>query len=216
MSSSDTSCDEMTIGTATEALLSKLSASQKGYFEDEFLPHLVGGKTAQKKPPIINRGYFARVACISKVLAEFNGKCIPEGVASQVLVLGGGYDTIALNLLKGSERRDLRIFEIDFPEIINRKASIISSNPYILSIVQGSEDGKGRNSDISATSSSAASSLVKELGNLTLIAADLRDSVKVLELLTQSSFNSSLPTFVVSECVLVYMSMADVQMLVQR
>lgn len=207
----DTSCDEMTIGTATEALMCKLSASQKGYFEDDFLPHLVGGRMIPKKPPIINRGYFARVTCISKVLAEFNGLCVSEGLASQVLVLGGGYDTIALNLLKGPARRDLKIFELDFPEIINRKASIISSNPYLLSVVQGSDYDEGH-----CKSSSAVSSLVKELGNLTLIAADLRDSVKVLELLEQSSFNSTLPTFIVSECVLVYMSKADVQKLVQR
>ena len=57
--------DDVTMATAKEAMLSKMAASQLGYFEDEFLVHFCRNKQAPRKPPIINRGYFGRVECIN-------------------------------------------------------------------------------------------------------------------------------------------------------
>jgi hypothetical protein len=219
MTSFGTSSDEKTIGTATEALMSKLSAIQRGYFHDDFLPHFVGSRPGQKKPPIINRGYFARVECINKVIYEFDTLCKSSGsIESQVLILGGGYDTLSLNLLKDA-REDVTVFEIDFPEVINRKSSIILSNSHLLAAVRPPIDSEVVDSadalTSSATTSSSVSGVIK-LGNLLLIAADLRDSARVLELLDSASFDGSKPTLIVSECVLVYMSKDDSLRLVQR
>ena len=63
--------DATIISTANEAFLSKLAASNKGYFKDDFLPYFNVGGIIPKKPPIINRGYFGRVECINKVIYKF-------------------------------------------------------------------------------------------------------------------------------------------------
>ena len=48
-------------GTADDATLCKLYCIQKGYFQDTFLQHFVS-RAPPKRPPMINRGYWSRVA----------------------------------------------------------------------------------------------------------------------------------------------------------
>lgn len=137
--------DDMTISTANEALLSKLSAIQLGYFQDELLVNFCGGRQAPRKPPIINRGYFARVECINAVLKQFETKCKILGFhSSQILILGGGYDSLSLNILKDG-RTDIAIFDVDFPQIIQRKASLILSKaPLISALHVGGSPGTSK------------------------------------------------------------------------
>ena len=205
----DTDGDSMTIGTATEALLSKLYASRRGYFKDEFLSHLCS-KEPPKKPPIINRGYFARVECIRSVIAQFDKSCIEKGcMFSQMIIVGSGYDSLSLNILK-SGRTDVAIFEIDFPEVIRRKASLLFSKPELKSTLFPAEDGS------SSIMTAQTISNGFKAGQLTLLGVDLRDTDRVVEALRSSSFDSSAPTLIVSECVLVYMEKEDVCRLIQR
>merc|ERR1712025_879300 len=56
-------------GTNDDASVSKMSCINLGYFEDDFLRLFVRRRT--KRPPIINRGYFARVQAIRQVIDCF-------------------------------------------------------------------------------------------------------------------------------------------------
>ena len=109
--------EELSIqGTASEALVSKTSAARLKYFNDDFLP--IFCKRKERKPPLINRGYFARVQCVRMVVNKFLELTSNE-TCRQLLVLGGGYDTTSLNLLKedgdgdngGSNSNNLNCYE---------------------------------------------------------------------------------------------------------
>jgi hypothetical protein len=81
--------DELSVqNTASEALISKHSAMRVGYYEDEFLPLFCRRK--ERKPPLINRGYYARVQSINLVTQKFLEQT--SGAPRQILVVGGGYD----------------------------------------------------------------------------------------------------------------------------
>lgn len=52
--------------TASDASLCKLSASQLGYYADPFVQFFV--KAPSRRMPIINRGYYARVAAVESLV----------------------------------------------------------------------------------------------------------------------------------------------------
>jgi len=83
------------------------------------------------------------------------------------------------------------VFELDFPEITARKAMIISKST---SLKQPLGDFKiaGGGSELHAT-------------GYHLVSGDLRDWTKVVDKLTLHGFKPELPTFFISECVLIYM-----------
>lgn len=60
--------------TSDDAATSKFSAMSLGYFRDDFLEHFLTGprETARaRRAPLINRGYWARVAAVTSVVQEF-------------------------------------------------------------------------------------------------------------------------------------------------
>jgi hypothetical protein len=83
--------DELSIqGTASDALVSKSSARKLGYYHDPFLEIFCKrGGTAKdgKKPPIINRGYFARVQACRLVLKKFLAQTAQATSKRQVFIL---------------------------------------------------------------------------------------------------------------------------------
>ena len=77
--------------TNDEANLSKRSARDLGYFEDDFL-HLFSARA--RRTPLVNRGYFARVHVIRKALADLAAEIKrTEGANErlQVVSLGAGF-----------------------------------------------------------------------------------------------------------------------------
>lgn len=87
----DNSNEESVQLTADDALVSKQSAANLGYFNDRFLSCFV--KRPSKRSPLINRGYYARVAAIQTLIVKFLEKCWDLDLVPQVVSLGGGFDT---------------------------------------------------------------------------------------------------------------------------
>ena len=135
-----------------------------------------------KKPPIINRGYWARVQRVWNTLEEFMSA---EG-QKQVISLGAGYDTTFWVMKDKFPSEDFNYIEVDFPQVCRKKISVISKNPQLASKVEVSGQGE------------IITPSYKLLGQ------DLRD-LQSLDQKLQSLVSKELPTLFIAECVLVYM-----------
>lgn len=112
----------------------------------------------------------------------------------QVLVLGAGYDTAYFQLAADGIRAD-KYIEVDFLQVTQKKAAAIQQLPDLLDLIGGPE---------------AASSITPEEGRIVtdsycLLPADLREPGQLAAALEAAGLDPAAPTYVLSECVLVYM-----------
>lgn len=106
----------------------------------------------------------------------------------QILILGGGFDSIGL--LSASSNPKVKVFELDYPEIITKKAKMINEI----------EQAK----------------IFYDSGQYNLIGIDLCDeSSSIYATLTEKGFNWKTPTLVYTECVLVYFDKLNAEKLIQ-
>lgn len=202
----NTGSDVNVQGTNDDAQTSKLSCVKLGYFKDNFIQYFV--RRPSRRSPLINRGYYSRVAALRQLLQSF--LAMGEGGASamQILSLGAGFDTTFFQLAEEGHSI-LRYVEVDFPQVTRNKTHVIAATPQLHAHLS---DSKPPAIDTSAGRIMSS--------NYCLLPADLRD-LDALELALKSAgFDFDAPTFVLSECVLVYMepdaSKAVVQWLGER
>lgn len=178
--------DEGVQATNDDASECKRSAVQLGYWDDKYISLFI--RSAERKAPEINRGYFARIRgvriLIDKFLKRAGSKC-------QIINLGAGFDTLYW-LLKDQGYKVTNFIELDFPAVTSRKCYYIKRNKTLLNAIY-IEDGEVR---FSATDMHA--------GNYHLVGVDLRNLVEMEQKLSQSEVNLDLPTLFIAECVLVY------------
>ncbi|CAM9902909.1 unnamed protein product [Scytosiphon promiscuus] len=216
--------DESVQATANDAALGKLSAASLGYFDDRFLEVLVGSdrttddRPVRRLPPVINRGNFARVSCIEKLVLDFvgatskasshhvqgnggeinnDGACCdhPQSPIEQpllrkpqVISLGAGKDSLYFRLMDGGTPPSGGYFEVDFPAVSTWKAESVAKAPML-------------------------SALVKDFYKL--VATDLRDTAALEKTLRTAGADFSAPTIFLAECVMVYMEPAESAALLQ-
>ncbi|XP_071691187.1 leucine carboxyl methyltransferase 1 homolog [Rutidosis leptorrhynchoides] len=178
--------------TNDDASASKLSCVKKGYIKDDYVHLFV--RRPVRRAPIINRGYFARWATFRKFLNMFlnseTGSSNGGHVKKQILSLGAGFDTTYFQLQDEGKAPHLYV-ELDFKEVTTKKATIIETS------------GKLREK-ISETAS-----ICREKGevisdNYKLLPIDLRD-IESLNDIIVAHMDPSLPTFIIAECVLIYL-----------
>ena len=174
--------DNSTRLSSQDAATCKMSAIRVGYLQDEFLSlfHI----SSIKKMPIINRGMYARVKCLSLLIDEFLSTIHDD--QKQIIILGCGIDSLALNVLK--YHPNLHIYEIDFEETIEYKKKCLLKESELLKSVWPSyslSDSK--------------------FGPLTMIGGDLRHPTMIISSLASHGCDFSRPTLIISECVLVYL-----------
>ncbi|XP_047389845.1 leucine carboxyl methyltransferase 1 isoform X1 [Sciurus carolinensis] len=211
-SPSSSSCDtddEGVRGTCEDASLCKRFAVSIGYWHDPYIQHLVR-LTKERKAPEINRGYFARVHGVSQLLKAFLRK---TECHCQILNLGAGMDTTFWKLksrsceLQATDKsgsppvfdEDLlpsKYFEVDFPMIVTRKLHNIKNKPLLSKpiIELHSEDMLQMDGH------------TLDSKRYAIIGADLRDLSELEEKLKKCNMNTQLPTLLITECVLVYMT----------
>ncbi|CAM8990963.1 unnamed protein product [Rhodiola kirilowii] len=179
--------------TNDDASASKLSCVKKGYIKDDYVHLFV--RRPVRRAPIINRGYFSRWAAFRKLLSQFldAGKDIESGgsVKKQILSLGAGFDTTYFQL-QDEERAPYLYVELDFKEVTSKKASLISACPQL-------RDKVGENAIITPDEGEVLSDHYK------LIPIDLRDIPRLDEVIAKANMDPSLPTFIIAECVLIYL-----------
>ena len=180
--------------TADDAALSKASSANLGYYEDDFILALLGrdevsGKKAPRRSPLINRGYYSRVAAMDTVIDRFE-KFFGED--RQIVSLGSGSDTTYFRLLKRQRAPKLYV-ELDLPDVATRKAAAIKSCHATRDLAPFAD----------ATPSADTHMLLTAPG-YALGAVDLRDVPAVARTLVAAGVDFSKPTLLIAECVFVY------------
>ncbi|KAI5969911.1 PPM1 [Candida margitis] len=146
-----------------------------------------------RKLPIINRGTYFRTRAISDVVDEF----VREFVNCQVISLGSGSDTRAFSILEKSPQ--VIYHEIDFAETTRIKKLAIMKNRKLRSILGVEENVP----EINSKESFAEYDPDLHCKNYHLHGNDLRNANPGPKL---KGFDPELPTIVLSECVLCYLS----------
>ncbi|KAG5418427.1 PPM1 [Candida metapsilosis] len=146
-----------------------------------------------RKLPIINRGTYLRTRAISDVVDEF----VKEFGSCQIVSLGSGSDTRAFSILEKSPQ--VIYHEIDFAETTKIKKLAIMKNEKLRTLFEIEEDAP----DIQSKESFAEFDPDLHCKNYHLCGADLREHSPGSSL---KGFNAKLPTLVLSECVLCYLS----------
>lgn len=174
--------------TNDDASMCKMSAVSCGYWQDPYISYFA--KYYEKKTPEINRGYYARVSGI-KILIDNFLKITQSNC--QIINLGAGFDTMFWNL-SHEKVSPSNFIEIDFPAVVERKCYFIKHRKPLNERLCG---------DVEITPSFVHSN------NYHLVSADLRSTPELENIFLRCNLNYSLPTLVITECVLVYMNSSD-------
>ncbi|KIJ31259.1 hypothetical protein M422DRAFT_36283 [Sphaerobolus stellatus SS14] len=195
--------DESIRQTDGDASQARLSAVRKRYLNDPFIallvpqPHLL-----PSRPPLINIGTYIRSEAIDELVVSWLQHNAASGSKVQIVSLGAGSDTrfwrLATGLLGGDLSRSIaRYLELDFAENTSTKIRAIQVNKELNSVL-----GEAQISGASLVSDVYA---IRDM--------DLRNSRHVLQdILIKSDeqplglLDTSLPTLVLCECVLCYMT----------
>ena len=130
-----------------------------GYFDDPFVRFFVD--QPRRRAPLINRGYYARVACFDTLITSFLSTCVAqqtgeagekstaEGAAStapraQIVSLGAGSDTTFFRLTaQGLLPADgVRFIEVDHPANTGPKIATINRHEELRRCLRGVVAGK--------------------------------------------------------------------------
>nr|CAG4645626.1 EOG090X08O3 [Lynceus sp. MCZ IZ 141354] len=184
--------DEAIRATNDDASSCKRFAIEKGYWIDPFLPSFI--KSPERKPPEINRGYFARVYSIKQLIDAFFKEV--QGKA-QIINLGAGFDTLFWRL-KHEDIANISCFiDVDFPTVTSRKCHHIKNTPGLLQYLHDED------SEVQVSNSELHSHIYH------IIAADLRNVPEFETKINQCQLDYNLPTLILTECVLVYMKPSE-------
>ncbi|KAK9824836.1 hypothetical protein WJX81_004800 [Elliptochloris bilobata] len=177
--------------TNDDAQISKMSCIERGYFQDNFLHFFV--RRRARRSPLINRGYYSRVMALRNLLYQFLGRAnMFPGQPLQVLSLGAGYDTTFFQL-EAQGLAPARFYEVDLREVTQRKAATIAAVPDL-------RDRLGASAAVDAEAGIVSSE------RYSLLPADLREPEALAPALRAAGLDEAAPTFVLAECVLVYLA----------
>ncbi|EMR11280.1 hypothetical protein PNEG_00309 [Pneumocystis murina B123] len=118
--------DKIIQGTNDTSIVSKRSAEYCGYpfSENQYLRAFV--KKPQRRSPVINRGYYIRCQAIETVIQNFVSE--KNNRYKIIINLGCGYDPMPFRYISKPEFNYVRFFDVDFQDLIERKALIIQKD----------------------------------------------------------------------------------------
>ncbi|XP_078514900.1 tRNA wybutosine-synthesizing protein 4 isoform X2 [Lissotriton helveticus] len=179
-------------GTNDSSIVSKCSMAALGYFPDDFLSCFVTKKT--RRAPLINRGYYIRARAVDQCVRNFLLQT-QESCRRQILSLGAGFDSLYFRLKSDGALKNAVVCEVDFPEVVRRKAALISRTKQLAELVGVSESTR-----------CPSSGLVGLHGDdYMLLGIDLSDLSLLEDGLKQVGMDPASPTLLLAEVVLTYM-----------
>ncbi|KAF8161321.1 S-adenosyl-L-methionine-dependent methyltransferase [Crassisporium funariophilum] len=202
-------------GTDNDAAAARLSAIQKQYLVDPFLKYLVPrAHLLPPRPPLINVGTYVRSSSIDALVDQWLQLSASTGQRCQIVSLGAGSDTRFWRIAASALKDNLQTYvELDFPEITTKKGMAIRKHKELMSSL-GNPD--------QVTLSQGGTALHSPKYHL--LPADLRlPPSETLEKMLFSAvdeggapiLDTSLPTLLLFECVLAYMSPSSSSRLLQ-
>ncbi|KAJ5879710.1 Leucine carboxyl methyltransferase eukaryotic [Penicillium solitum] len=201
-------------GTDNDASVSRLSAVELGYLEDAYAAALTPVGAATRRLPIINRGTYARTTAIDQLVARFLGPSSAENThKKQIISLGAGSDTRVFRLLSSRQTPDFVYHELDFAVNTAEKIRAIRSVPVLQSALGIDSSGVSSEKDTRVTVSEAGDALHSPSYHVHPV--DLRslstcsDPAGALP-----GVETGLPTLLISECCLVYLSPLEAEQVV--
>ncbi|PLB34130.1 protein C-terminal leucine carboxyl O-methyltransferase ppm1 [Aspergillus candidus] len=202
--------DQVVQGTDNDAGVSRLSAVRLGYLDDPYAPALTQPGAETRRLPIINRGTYVRTTVIDTLVRRFLDG-VPATSRKQIISLGAGTDTRIFRLLSSASHppvQNLVYHEIDFAVNTAAKIKFIRASPLL-------QRALGADVAISTAGDALHSppyhihpldlrSLKKGGNKEGERAPDGGATTSALR-----EVDPTLPTLVISECCLVYLSPGD-------
>jgi len=168
-----------------------------GYFADAFVHYFASPSDGEpRKQPLINRGYYSRVAAVRATVDAF----VRQGGAGgdtrlQIVTLGAGFDTLYFHLSERGGAERVSFFELDFPSVVQSKLALIGKfAPLARAVASDWPRDVTRHADFVGLSAPRYHAL----------GVDLADVGAVERCLRAAGVDAALPTLILSECVLVY------------
>ncbi|PNF35678.1 tRNA wybutosine-synthesizing protein 4 [Cryptotermes secundus] len=186
-------------GTNDFNTISKCSMVKCGYFRDDYVSYFV--TRCSRRTPLIHLGYYMRVLTVDYALRSFLDSVL--GQPAQIISCGAGFDTSFFRLAtSGSVHPEIYFYEVDFTEVVDRKAECILDSKPLLDCIGSFEMNQN-----------GVRGLVGSQYHL--IASDLQALDKLEANLIQAGLMFSLPTLLLSECSICYMDEASSSLLIQ-
>lgn len=168
--------------TARDACSRKIHAVSKGYYEDPFVAYFATDHTLVNSP-LMNRGHWLRVKAVEHALVNFAK--MHSGGPINVVSLGAGMDTLYFRwsrnkkLCGSAEFAISKFLEVDLGPIVAEKRSAIHRAAELKELA--------------------------ESGVYTLAECDMSDTRAAAQLVATALTDATLPTFLLAECVFVYL-----------
>ncbi|KAL4977291.1 leucine carboxyl methyltransferase 1 [Aspergillus desertorum] len=202
--------DRVVQGTDNDASVSRLSAVGLGYLEDPFARALIPSGQETRRLPIINRGTYVRTTAIDKLVMSFLGLTADsdrtwKAKKKQIISLGAGSDTRVFRLLSLRPALDIVYHEIDFAVNNIAKIKAIRGTPLLqrvlgrLEEVNISDGGDELHSPAYHVHAIDLRTLAQRGEGDGLAARDTGHRL-------QEFVDTTLPTLLLSECCLIYLS----------
>lgn len=177
-----TTDDVLVQGTNDSSIVSKRSVERAGYpLCKSYLRCFV--KKPQRRTALINRGYYVRMKAVENAITSFMDSCAGK---KTVVNLGCGFDPLPFTHL----RPDCVFVDIDFPELMEKKARLILQNDTLRQLLGDC---------------TAGTEIVLRCDRYIAIGGDLRDLDHTCHLLELAGIDLTSPVMFVAEVSLTYM-----------
>ncbi|KAJ5204684.1 uncharacterized protein N7498_005563 [Penicillium cinerascens] len=193
--------DRVVQGTDNDASVSRMSAVELRYLDDPYATALTPSGSVTRRFPIINRGTYVRTTAIDRLVTRFLSPYSPEAPIrkKQVISLGAGSDTRIFRLFSARQPPDIVYHELDFAVNTATKIQAIRSTPSLQRAL--------------GLDSSRDNVTVSEAGDALHSPSYHIHPVDLRSLSADSSLSETLPgvdrelpTLLISECCLIYLS----------
>ncbi|KAI4118456.1 MAG: hypothetical protein LQ345_001484 [Seirophora villosa] len=193
--------DKIVQQTDQDASVSRLSAVELGYLDDPFAKLFVSGNGNQRRFPIINRGTYVRTTAIDNLVHRFLSSPSSSAARKQIISFGAGSDTRFFRLrTQAPPFPAFTYHELDFASNTAQKIATIARSPALRALIVN-DDGEEEytiSEDLTALSSPHYNIIPFDLRTLSSTDDDTTTAL--------SPIDPTLPTLLLSECCLVYLS----------
>uniref|UniRef100_A0A7S4HC81 Leucine carboxyl methyltransferase 1 n=1 Tax=Guillardia theta TaxID=55529 RepID=A0A7S4HC81_GUITH len=210
--------EKAVMATSEDAALCKSIASSKGYYQDPFI-HVFVSRSGSR-PPLINRGHYARVTAVRNVIFQFLEACgnnsddsssesdlaHGQNLREQIVILGSGLDSTFFYLKNMSKQPRGGYFEVDFDDVVKFKKDRIMRSDALKKILEIQID---ESEEPETEVDDKEGDLGLRTREYTLLSCDMRNCQELEAALGSAGVDFSAPTLFISECVLIYMKPAE-------